>query len=66
MRQLEPGTRKLVRELGGVRAEALADGAVARVDLERDVAGEHDRWVANRRVVRVGDSVRESASSGYE
>ncbi len=51
--QLEPRASEGVGELVGVLVEALRDRGVDRVDLQREVGGEHHRRVALRGVVRV-------------
>ena len=51
--QLVPGLRERVGELVGVLVEAPRDRLVDRIDLQRQVGGEHHRRVPLRRVVRV-------------
>ncbi len=55
--QLEPGAREGVLELFRVFMEALGDLAVLRIDLQRQVGGEHDRGVALAFDVRVRHQV---------
>ncbi|PAV92579.1 hypothetical protein WR25_24971 [Diploscapter pachys] len=65
VRQLVPGARPHVGEIGRVRTEFLADRIVGRVDLQRHIGGGHHRRHAlargvrgrRQRLVRIADGV---------
>jgi hypothetical protein len=62
--QLEPGLGEGEFELLRVLEEALGDLPIARIELQRQVGGEHDRRMPLRRIVGVRDRVGRLAVSG--
>ncbi len=51
--ELEPGLGEGQLELGRVLEEALRDLAVARIELQREIGGEHDRLVRFGRIMGI-------------
>ena len=56
--QLVPRPRKRIRQCRRVFVEAFGNRAIDRVQLQREVGGEHDRLMATGRVMRIGHRVR--------